>query len=287
MGLGVLYFNQQIVDGIDFLLSGQDKRPTIATIKDLNGKVRVKKAKTLKFKNGYTSQDLKDQDTLTTDENSRAKISFISGFEIQVEPNSLIVIEQPQKDSQGRIQITFLQGEFKVLKTGEAGQIIVSKDKKFQDLAGRPPLKPLEIALKDSTIELPPPPAELPPIPIIPQEKFEEKKKIIVEKEKKIDRPKKPKETLPDDYISQIIASQKPFFERCYTQHLRLNPDSKGIIHLAFTINPEGKVATVSMIQSTLTDPQLEKCTMSVVERCRFKNFDGDPIVVNYPINFE
>lgn len=290
LGICILYFNQSIVDMIDSILSERDNRPTVATIQFIDGNVRIKKAKTLKFKNGYLNQELKDQDTLTTDESSRAKIAFNSGdFEIQVEPNSLIVIEKPQKDSQGRIQITFLKGEFKVLKTGEAGQIIISKDKKFQDLAGRTPQDPLKIALKDPSIELPPPPPPTETIlaPAIQQEKLEEKKKVIVEKEPEVERPKKPKETLSDDYISQIIASQKPFFERCYTQHLRLNPDSRGIIHLSFTVSPKGKVASVSLVQSTISDPQLERCTMSVIERCRFKNFDGDPIVVNYPINFE
>ena len=123
--------------------------------------------------------------------------------------------------------------------------------------------------------------------PKLTKELLDEKKKVLVEKEKKPEKIKKARETLSDEYISQIVNSQKPFFNRCYAQHLRLNPDSRGQIHLAFTIDILGRVSTVSMIQSTLSDPQLEKCTMAVIERCKFKAFDGDPIVVNYPINFE
>lgn len=285
LGFSVILFHNNIVEFIDSALSPKDTRKTIATIQSLDGKVRYKTAKSLRYQNAHKEQELKNQDTVTTDANSRAKIAFVSGFEIQVEPNSLIVIENPKKDDQGRIQITFLKGDFKVLKTGSPNQVIVSKDKKFQDLAGRTPQNPIQIDLTPQAIVS----EKLEEIktPKIENEKLEEKKKVLVVKEKKPEPPKKPRETLSDEYISQIVNSQKPFFNRCYAQHLRLNPDSRGQIHLAFTINTLGKVSTVSLIQSTLSDPQLERCTMSVIERCRFKAFDGDPIVVNYPINFE
>lgn len=290
LGFGVIFYHEKIVEQIDQGLAPKDTRETIATIQGLEGKVRFKAAKTLRYKNAKEDQELKNQDTVITDEGSRAKITFASGFEIQVEPNSLIVIENPKKDEQGRIQITFLKGDFKVIKAGAPNQIIVSKDKKFQDLAGRAPQKPIQIDLTPQNVIIPeaesPEAAKL-KTPKIEIEKFEEKKKVLAEKEKKKPEPKKPRETLPDEYISQVVSAQKPFFNRCYAQHLRLNPDSRGQIHLAFTIDSQGKVSTVSMIQSTLSDPQLEKCTMSVIERCRFKAFDGDPIVVNYPINFE
>jgi TonB family protein len=286
LGFFIIFFHERIVDRIDQTLSPKDTRETIATVEYLDGKVRFKTAKSLKYKNASEKQELKNQDTLTTDENSRAKIAFKSGFEIQVEPNSLIIIENPKKDEQGRIQITFLKGDFKVTKTGSANQVIVSKDRKFQDLAGRPPQKPLQIDLTPHALIPDIAETEI-KVPKMEKEKLDEKKKVLVEKEAKVAKPKKARETLSDEYISQIVNAQKPFFNRCYAQHLRLNPDSRGQIHLAFTINVQGKVATVSLIQSTLSDPQLEKCTMSVIERCRFKAFDGDPIVVNYPINFE
>ncbi len=284
LGVGVIIYHEKIVEGIDHLLSPKDTRQTIAVIKSLEGRVRVKPAKTLRYKNAAQDQDLKEQDTLTTDANSRTKLAFLSGFEIQVEPNSLIVIENPKKDAQGRIQITFLKGDFKVLKTGSPNQVIVSKDKKFQDLAGRTPQKPIAIDLTPPTL-IPDKPEDI-KTPVIEAVRLDEKKKVL-EETRPPPPPKKPKETLSDDYISQVVMSQKPFFNRCYAQHLRLNPDSRGQIHLAFTINTQGRVSSVSLIQSSLMDPQLEKCTMSVIERCRFRAFDGDPIVVNYPINFE
>ena len=286
LGFGVIIYHEAIVEKIDSILTPRASGETIATIREMDGRVRFKPAKTLRYKNAKLKQELKNQDTIITDENSRTKIAFASGFEIQVEPNSLIVIENPKTDELGRIQITFLRGDFTVVKAGAPNQVIVSKDKKFQDLAGRAPHKPIQLDLTPQNLIADTPEMEV-KSPKIDTEKLDEKKKVMAVREKKPAPPPKPRETLSDEYISQIVSNQKPFFNRCYAQHLRLNPDSRGQIHLAFTIDIQGRVSSVSLIQSTLSDPQLEKCTMSVIERCRFKPFDGDPIVVNYPINFE
>ena len=289
LGLLIIFYHNNIVDMIDVALSEKDTRETIATVQSLDGRVRFKAANSLKYKNATEQLNLKNLDTLTTDENSRAKISFVSGFEIEVEPNSLVVIENPKKDDQGRIQITFLKGDFKVVKSTVPNQVIVSKKKVLLESQGQTISKPVEIDL--TPLITIPTPSEVAgtemKVPQIETEKLEEKKKVLAERDRKPEPIKRAKETLSDDYISQVVTTQKPFFNRCYAQHLRLNPDSRGQIHLAFTIDPNGRVSTVSMIQSTLSDPQLEKCTMSVIERCRFRVFDGDPIVVNYPINFE
>lgn len=285
LGILVIVFHESIVEKIDSYISAKDDRPTIATVLSHSGQVRFKKAQSLRYKNVKNMLDLKDQDSLTTDSDSSAKISFKSGFEIEVLPNSLIVIENPKRDASGAIQITFLKGEFNVLKTASAGQVIVNKNKTFQDLAGRTPQEPVQIDLTQTLIE-DIQKSEETQSEVVSQKLEEKKKTPILEEEKKAP-VRRPRETLSDEYIAQIINSQKPFFNRCYAQHLRMHPDSHGQIHLAFTIDIEGKVSSVSLINSTMSDNALEKCTMSVIERCRFKKFDGDPIVVNYPINFE
>lgn len=280
----MIVYHESIVEKIDEIISPSDDRPTIARVESFDGKVRFKKAQSLRYKNVQGQTELKDQDTLTTDSDSHAKITFASGFEIEVKPNSLVVIENPKKDASGAIQITFLKGEFTVLKSAAPGQVVVSKGHTFQDLAGRAPQKPIQIDLTAPLIENLK--QEIIQRPVVQQEKLEEKKKVLVEQVKK-EVVKKPRETLSDEYIAQIVNSQKPFFNRCYAQHLRLNPDSHGQIHMAFTVDVDGKVSSVSLVNSSMSDPALEKCTMSVLERCRFRAFDGDPIVVNYPINFE
>ena len=102
-------------------------------------------------------------------------------------------------------------------------------------------------------------------------------------KVKKIDE----KETLPDSYIASIIRNQRTFLNRCYAQYLRLNPDARGRIDCALTIEPDGTISTARVIGSTIPDSALQQCVVSTLQRARFKSFNGDPIIVNYPINFE
>ncbi|MFK8137622.1 MAG: AgmX/PglI C-terminal domain-containing protein [Bdellovibrionales bacterium] len=95
------------------------------------------------------------------------------------------------------------------------------------------------------------------------------------------------KEILPDSYISQTIRKQRPFLNRCYAQHLRINPNAEGRIDFNFKISPKGQVEEIRVLNSSIKDVRLLQCTMSVIERAKFRAFNGDPIIVNYPITFE
>lgn len=278
IGIFLITFQEKISKGLGSIFEDADKRPIIATLTSYKGKVRYKIPKSLHYNNVSENLKLKDQDTITTDTDSTARIVFDFGFELEINPNSLIIVEKPKISESGAIQITFLRGDYKILNagTGEGGKVVVSKNNKFQDIAGRTPLKPIKISI-DDTIKVEP-------------EKIEplEKEKEFIVKEHASPKPKrKPKESLSDEYIASVVNNQKPFFNRCYAQHLRLNPDSHGQISLSFTIDASGKVSQVSLINSTMNDIQLDRCTVAVIERCRFRPYDGDPVVVNYPINFE
>lgn len=279
LGLLIIFYHETVIEQVRSVFEPADNRDNVATLTTYKGKVRYKLPKSLKYNNVRENLSLKDQDTLTTDADSTARVVFSDGFELEINPNSMIIIEKPKISSTGAVQITFLRGDYTVVNegSGEAGKIVIaSKDKKFQDVAGRPPLEPIKIKIQEEP-------------QIEKGVKLEEQKPVlppIVEKTP-IPKKKKQRETLPDEYIASVVNNQKPFFNRCYAQHLRLNPDSRGQINLAFTIDDQGKVTAVNLVNSTMGDPQLDRCTMAVLERCRFRPYDGDPIVVNYPINFE
>lgn len=281
LALLIIMFHSQIVDLLDEAFGPKDPRPTIATMESYEGNVNYKKPKTLRYRKVKNAIGLRDQDTLVTDENSRAILAFEGGYRLEVEPNSIVIIEEPQIGEDGTFRVTFLRGDYRVLDVGNVGRLLVAKDKNIEDAAGRPaPEKPILVSMKEPE-KAPPPP---PPKPIR-SEVVEELKKEIKKTAPVV--PAKKRETLPDDYIASIVKRQTPFFNRCYAEHLRLNPNAKGRINLSFTITPGGQVSSVRMLGSTLKDPRLEQCTMAVVERARFRTYEGDPIVVNYPINFE
>lgn len=277
LALLLIVFHEDVIERLDTAFGPTDKREIIATLEDYNGTVNYKLPKTLVYKKPRKELGLRDQDTLVTGEDGTAIITFASGYKLEVTPNSIIVIEKPQVGEDGAIRITFLRGDFRVLNQGSAGSLVLSKENIAQDPAGRPPpSKPIRISVRPSPSPV--------PSPILKTEVIDE----IVTVAKPSPRPSpKKRETLPDDYIAQIIKKQTPFFNRCYAEHLRLNPNARGRINLSFTIAATGNVSNVRLLGSTLKDPRLEQCTMSVIERARFRKFDGDPIIVNYPINFE
>ena len=67
----------------------------------------------------------------------------------------------------------------------------------------------------------------------------------------------------------------------------RFNPNARGRIDTSLTIESDGTISSARVIGSTIPDPILQQCVVSTLQRARFKAFNGDPIIVAYPINFE
>lgn len=283
LGLLLIVFHENVIEWLDEIFGTPDPRPVIAMLERFDGEVNFKLPKTLVYRKVKVGMNLRDQDTVVTNSQSSAVISFDSGFRLEVASNSIIVVEQPQVGEGGAIRVTFLRGDFRILNQGQGGQLILSKDDKLQDAAGRaPPAMPIQIVAHAA------PAPEPPPVPIPePELKADVMEEIKTVLKAPAPPPPKKRESLPDDYIAQIIRKQTPFFNRCYAEHLRLKPNARGRIQLSFTISQAGLVTGVRLLGSTLKDPRLEQCTMSVVERAKFRKFEGDAIIVNYPINFE
>lgn len=281
LGIFLLVFHEPIIEFLNDVFGPKDPRPVVAKIETFSGEVDFKKPKTLSYRKVRAGTELRIQDTIVTGNDSTTIIAFNTGFRLEVDQNSIIIIEQPEAGESGELKITFLRGNFKVLDKGQAGSLILSKDNILQDPSGTV-AKPLTIAAKPKLIAKPSPPPI--PSPVIKSEVIEEIKTVA----KPTPKPTpKAKETLPQDYIDQVIKKQTPFFNRCYSEHLRLNPNARGRISLSFTIMPNGSVENVRVLGSTLKDPKLERCTVSVIERIRFRKFDGDPSIYSYPLNFE
>jgi hypothetical protein len=84
LALLVILFHEQIVDMFDEIFGPKDSRPVIATMEEYSGKVNYKKPKTLRFRKVKENLGLRDQDTLVTDENSTAVLTFQGGYKLEV-----------------------------------------------------------------------------------------------------------------------------------------------------------------------------------------------------------
>jgi hypothetical protein len=238
-----------------------DKRPAIAEIVSLNKNVRFRLPESLTYYKAYADQPLHAKDTVSTDPDSSAIITFKSGLKVELEPNSLIIIED-YGSGPGALELTFLRGGVKILSEGNGPKVkLKGTDVVKLDLSGLDRVKPT------------------PPLTGIGLDDKKERRKQRKKKEEK--------ETLSDSYIASVIRNQKTFLNRCYAQHLRLNPDARGRIDTSLTIEADGTISTARVIGSTIPDPSLQQCVVTTLQRARFRSFRGDPIIVNYPINFE
>ena len=93
--------------------------------------------------------------------------------------------------------------------------------------------------------------------------------------------------TLGNDEIEQALSQRSSLFQRCWTQRLRENPTLKGTALLQFEITARGKVQNAQIAQSTITDETMLRCLTSVVERVPFRDFDGAPVSLTFPLSFE
>jgi TonB family protein len=193
---------------------------------------------------------------LVVGQGSQAIVRFKNDMVVEVQSQSSVFFEQLDY-----VLVTIQKGGLKVLEKGTGQhEVIMLKDGLLQDPEGRN--IPAASLLKGDAAEEDEPGGTPPP-------------------------PPQDSQTLSDAYISSIVQNQKGFMNRCYAQHLRNQPQSKGEIHLTFTILSGGDVSNVKVLKSTIDDKELQRCVLSALERAKFRGFEGSPIIVNYPVFFE
>ncbi len=76
------------------------------------------------------------------------------------------------------------------------------------------------------------------------------------------------------DAISRIIAKHADAIENCYKKESRINPNLKGSITVQFSIQADGRVENVRIIDSTIRNKNVENCVISRIRRWRFDKID-------------
>jgi TonB family protein len=256
LGVFFVLFHQNLIQFAETIFAPADNRAQVGTIETFQGEVELHGPEGLNGKLPAKGSAVRHQDTLSTGRRGDVVVRMKNGMLIDVDPESSLFFEQLDY-----VLITFQKGSFRVLEPGTGlHDVLILKDGMLQDPEGR--TLPAATLSKSETEE-PEEPA-VTPAPAPGDEK-----------------------TLSDSYISTVVQNQRGFLNHCYALHLRNQPQSKGEIDLTFTIQTGGDVTNLKILKSTLPDSDLQKCILSVIERTRFKRFEGDPIIVNYPIFFE
>jgi hypothetical protein len=95
------------------------------------------------------------------------------------------------------------------------------------------------------------------------------------------------KETLTNDYIEARLASQFGHFRRCQINSLRDRENAIGRLTYSLRIESTGKITMAQLVSATATGSLLQSCVKDVLSRVVFRQFKGDAILINYPIDFQ
>ncbi len=76
------------------------------------------------------------------------------------------------------------------------------------------------------------------------------------------------------DAISAVINKHQTAIEDCYKRAAKLNPNLKGSITVMFTIEPNGRVSNVRIIESSLKNSRVESCIKRRIKSWRFTPID-------------
>ncbi len=215
--------------------------------------------KSFLFKAGFTQRvpiemthTVEHLDSIETLETGEVRLSFLNGYVLQVQPNSLITVESYAEKNE--TLVTLARGHLTVQANGRDPNFYVSKEGK----------KYLGSEFNSVEKEFEFPTAESPALALA-----------------------KGQSELSEEEINTFLNRQRQSFFRCYTQLLQSQPEAKGTATLNFTIDPAGKVVDSQVHSTELSSPEFQKCLVEVLKRIEFRSFTGGNVSAVFPIRFE
>jgi TonB family protein len=69
------------------------------------------------------------------------------------------------------------------------------------------------------------------------------------------------------DAVAAVVARHTSAIQFCYQREIKRNPNLKGKLVVRFVITPQGTIASVTILSSTLNNPTVESCIIERIKR--------------------
>jgi hypothetical protein len=104
--------------------------------------------------------------------------------------------------------------------------------------------------------------------------------------------PAETAENKESGFIAQKLSEQRDEFIKCQGNAIRENQPAKGELLIGFLIQKNGKADEIKVLKSTVSNPSLEACVVSVVQRTTFLSVESGPralekIRTSFPLLFQ
>lgn len=244
----------------------------LATVESANGSVVIRR---LSGRNGETARaqthsPIYHLDQVIVDRGANTILHFASGYRLRFLPDTEATIQSYRpKQASAPALVTITSGDYQLLSRGREGQLFIALNNQIFAPEFRPP-----------TIEAPHLMTNVPPASslsvIAASDESSEPDKLTVDGH----------ETLSNEYIERVMRQQAGAFQHCQMNSIRDNLAVQGSLLFSMTISPTGQITHLHVLQDMLNNKELLECTRSVLERLQFEPFNGDPMTVNYPIDY-
>ena len=91
---------------------------------------------------------------------------------------------------------------------------------------------------------------------------------------------------LNDEQIRRVVAAHQGALRACYEGEAQRNPNLRGGLTVAWSIEASGAVSTASLAGTTLNNPRVEGCVIRQVKAWHFPQSDKPTPSVTYPFRF-
>lgn len=170
------------------------------------------------------------------------------------------------------------------------GKKKIAKQKKVVKLEPMHPSAPEPTATRTS----PPPvieasPAVPPPSPSpAPQPEPSSPPAVVAEAAPASTPAEEPVPEEPDwrDALTAVMKTKKGVLRACYEAELKKDPKLTGKLVLAFSVTPEGRVGEASIEDSTLPNPAVGACIITMMRGVRFPFRPEEELHVQFPFAF-
>jgi len=86
--------------------------------------------------------------------------------------------------------------------------------------------------------------------------------------------------------IMQVISARVPSLKNIYNKYLKLKPDFSGKVILKFTIAPNGKISSISIVSSTTGYAEFDDAIKDMVATWKWKVIKSGNTTAMVPFNF-
>lgn len=196
-------------------------------------------------------------DSVETGDLGEARLDFESAYRVRVKEHSFVTLEKVSDSNGFHVVLILKRGRIEIENFGRDGDLFIAKNGErisatdYQE-------SPLARAPVQSSA---PPSSPLPPAP--------------------------DGTGLSEKEIQDVMNSHRTSFQKCYTQLLQKDPNARGEVSLAFTIENNGKMSAVDATSKALTQEDFKKCLLDVMSRVEFRVFRGPPVSTLFPLKFE